>query len=218
MQTTTWAIRGASVALLGAVVASCTPQTTDASRDPVASVTITPTAAELGVGAAVPFQATVKDGSDNVLADRRVVWNSSDTTIAVVSDLGVVTARRAGSAQVAASAEGKYAIAVVTVVPPPAPPSPPAAPAPPGAPVASVAVIPSKVQLRVGETLRLQAVAYDHARAPLAGRSFTWVTSKPSVATVDAAGLVTAVGKGSATITATSGGRSGSSSVTVSRP
>ena len=47
------------------------------------------------------------------------------------------------------------------------------------------------------------------------GLQATWRSSSPSVASVDASGLVTAVGQGSATITAEVGGMSASTVITV---
>src|SRR5207249_4227688 len=50
---------------------------------------------------------------------------------------------------------------------------------------------------------------------PLSGRVVTWSSNNTSVATVDAGGLVTAGAVGSATITATSEGKSGTAGITV---
>ena len=52
----------------------------------------------------------------------------------------------------------------------------------------------------------------------LTGRVVTWGSSDPTVATVNANGLVTGVALGSATITATSEGKSGTSAITVYIP
>jgi len=49
----------------------------------------------------------------------------------------------------------------------------------------------------------------------LVGRAITWSSSDPTVATVLATGFVRAVGAGTATITATSEGHSGTAAVTV---
>src|SRR5207247_9313137 len=49
----------------------------------------------------------------------------------------------------------------------------------------------------------------------LTGRGVAWTSSNTAIATVSAAGLVTGVAAGSATITATSEGQSGTASVTV---
>src|SRR5207245_2647053 len=81
--------------------------------------------------------------------------------------------------------------------------------------VASVAVTPSPAGVQVGLTLQLTATPKDANGNPLSGRVITWASDNTSVATVDGNGLVTAVAVGSATITATSEGKSGTSVVTV---
>jgi alpha-tubulin suppressor-like RCC1 family protein len=84
--------------------------------------------------------------------------------------------------------------------------------------VASVAVTPSIATLvSVGETVQLTAGAQDASGDTLSGKTFTWSSSDASIATVSSSGLVTAVGNGSATITATTAGLSGSASLTVSQ-
>jgi len=92
-------------------------------------------------------------------------------------------------------------------------PSPPTA-SPPSA-AASVTISPADLTLLVGESRQLTAITRDQAGNPLEGRSVTWITSAPTVATVSAAGSVAGVGVGSATITATSEGKDGSSAVSV---
>src|SRR5919199_181680 len=111
--------RFAGIAVLAAVVGSCSGEPTGTVRAAVAALTISPATAEIGVGGTVPLQATVKDAGDNVLADRRVVWNSSDADVGTVSAGGVVTARRVGTAQMAAGWEANSAIAVISGLPTP---------------------------------------------------------------------------------------------------
>src|SRR5205085_527930 len=67
----------------------------------------------------------------------------------------------------------------------------------------------------VGGTAQLGATAQDSAGNPLSGRTVTWTSSDGGVARVNGSGLVTGVAAGTATITATSGGKSGSAAVTV---
>ena len=89
--------------------------------------------------------------------------------------------------------------------------TPPVAPAPGGAaPVATVLVtLPNRV-LALGQTTQATAAPADSFGNALAGRAVTWASSNPGVATVSPTGLVTAVTQGTATITATSGGVTGS--------
>lgn len=81
--------------------------------------------------------------------------------------------------------------------------------------VTSVAVSPTSLNLEVGQTGTLTAtVKPDNAT----NKTVTWTTSNDKVATVDNNGVVTAVGKGTATITAAAGGKTATCTVTVKEP
>jgi hypothetical protein len=67
----------------------------------------------------------------------------------------------------------------------------------------------------VGGTVTLAASPRDAAGAALTGRSVTWISTSPAVATVSASGMVTGVAPGSVTIDAISEGRSGTATITV---
>ena len=93
---------------------------------------------------------------------------------------------------------------------------PPPEPDPPRATV--VTVTPEAVLLvALDDTVRLSARVLDQSGLVMAAAAVTWAPIDPSVATVDGSGLVTAVGNGSATVTATSGAVSGSATVTVAQ-
>ena len=81
--------------------------------------------------------------------------------------------------------------------------------------VAIVTVSPAELTLPVGESQQLTATMRDQAGNQLDGRSVTWATTEATVATVSVTGLVAGVGPGSATVTATSEGKSGSVAVSV---
>src|SRR5205807_1927328 len=81
--------------------------------------------------------------------------------------------------------------------------------------IASVVVSPASATVPVGQTLQLTATPEDANGNPLSGRVGTWASGKTAVATVSGSGLVGGVAAGSAAITATSEGKSGSASVTV---
>ena len=82
-------------------------------------------------------------------------------------------------------------------------------------PVASVTVSPTTVSVTVGATTLLTATPKDSNGTPLTGRTVTWVSSNTAVATVSTSGLVAGVAAGSATITATSEGKNGTSVISV---
>ena len=94
--------------------------------------------------------------------------------------------------------------------------SPSAPPMPEPARPRTVTVSPATTELTVlGATVQLSAEVRDQNDRVMAGATVTWTSSANSVATVDAAGLVRAVGNGTATITASAGSASGSAAVTV---
>jgi uncharacterized protein YjdB len=171
----------------------------------VAAVSIAPVAGPLEVGGEVRLAVAVKDGKGNSLTDRTVVWSSSAPAIATVSAGGVVSARAPGTVTITASSEGKSGSLRLTVS------------APPPAAVASVTLAPEAPVILVGQTVQLVATVLDERRSRLE-RPIAWSSSDPAVARVDQQGLVTGVGKGSATIAAGANGKSASVRVTVNEP
>jgi uncharacterized protein YjdB len=83
------------------------------------------------------------------------------------------------------------------------------------APVATVVVSPASASIVAGATQQLTATTKDASNNVLTGRAVTWASSNTAAATVDANGLVTAVAVDTATITATSEGKVGKSTITV---
>ena len=83
-------------------------------------------------------------------------------------------------------------------------------------PVASVRVNLPSATIEIGDTGQLTATPEDATNRPLSGLSVTWSSDHPEVATVNSAGVVTAVAAGTANITATCEGRSASTVIQVS--
>ena len=92
-------------------------------------------------------------------------------------------------------------------------------PAPPPTAVATtVAVSPGSAALSaLAETARFTAEVRDQNGQVMAGTAVAWASSNASVASVDASGLATSAGNGTATITATAGSVSGTAAVTVAQ-
>src|SRR5438094_582144 len=166
----------------------------------VASVDVTPPSASVQAGQTVQLTATPKDANGAPLSGRTVTWSSSNTSVATVSNSGLVSGVTPGTATITATSEGKSGTSTITVPP---------------VPVASVEVTPATASVQAGQTVQLTATPRDANGAPLSGRTVTWSSSTTAVATVSNGGLVSGVTPGSATITATSEGKSGTSSVTV---
>ena len=79
--------------------------------------------------------------------------------------------------------------------------------------VKSISVSPSSATVAAGTTVRLTATA----NPPGSATTIIWSSSNNAVATVSS-GIVTGVAAGVATISASAGGKSGTSSITVSAP
>ncbi|MEO7965337.1 MAG: Ig-like domain-containing protein [Gemmatimonadaceae bacterium] len=166
----------------------------------VSSVAIAPTSAALLAGESLQLTAEVRDANGNPLPGRNVTWATSAPTVATVSSTGFIIAFSPGSATITATSEGKSATAQLTVS---------------AVPVANVTIIPGSATVAVHQTAQLVARVDDSTGAALNGRSVTWTSNAPNVATVDGDGIVTAVATGQARISATSEGKSGTSTITV---
>ena len=156
---------------------------------PVSSVTLAPSSQNVVVGSTVTFVATPRDASNNPLSGRMIVYGSSNDAVATISTSGVATGITPGTVTIGAISEGKNATASLTVIP---------------VPVASVDISPPLASTTVGSTVQFTATPRDAGSNALTGRIVTWTSSDQTKATVDNAGLVTAVAVGLPTITATS--------------
>jgi len=170
---------------------------------PVATVTVTPGSANVIVGQTTTLTATTKDALGNTLTGRSIAWSTANSAIATVSTAGVVTAVAPGGTTITATSEGKTGTASITV---------------PALAVGSVAVTPPTAALLVGQSAPLSATVKNVEGTVVTDRVVTWTTSNSNVATVSSSGMVSAVGAGTATITATSEGKSGTSVATVTLP
>jgi hypothetical protein len=85
-------------------------------------------------------------------------------------------------------------------------------------PVATVQLSPADDTVLVGETTQLSATLKDASGEILSGRTVTWISGSPAVASVNQTGLVTGVTDGTAIITATSENGTGSASILVFGP
>lgn len=80
---------------------------------------------------------------------------------------------------------------------------------------ASISVTPARVELAVGEQASIGAQVLDESGRVVSGATVAYTVDKPSIAFVSPSGVVTGVGAGSATVTATHGSLSATVPVTV---
>jgi len=81
----------------------------------VATVSVTPVIASIGIGTSQQLTATARDALGATLAGRPVVWSSADETIAFVSSSGLVVGFRLGTVRINATVEGVSGSTTVTV-------------------------------------------------------------------------------------------------------
>lgn len=178
------------------------PTPTDPVDPPVATtVNVSPATAQLAsIGATVQLTATVLDQRGQPMAGVSVTWGSSNAGVASVAANGTVTAVANGNASITAtsgSASGSANVTVEQVA-------------------VRVDVSPGTASLSsIGETVQFMAEAFDANGHAVTGVTFTWSSSNTSVATVDASGLVTSTGIGSAEIAAGAGGVRATADLTV---
>src|SRR4029077_10769174 len=133
--------------------------TVTVSNVPVASVTVSPSSANLQTGQTVQLTATARDASGNTLSGRAMTWTSTNASVATVNGSGLVTGAGAGSATITATSEGQSGTSSVTVT---------------FVPVASVTVAPAAASVQVGQTVQLTATPRDANGNALSGRAVTW--------------------------------------------
>ena len=166
----------------------------------VGAVAVSPAVATLVArGDTVRLTAEATDANGHAVAGAEFSWASGDTAVATVDSTGLVTAAGNGTATITATSGSVSGEALVTVM----------------QAAGSVVVSPAADTVALGDTLRLEAEAFDANGNAVAGAVFVWSSSDPSVAPVDAFGLVTGAAEGAATITATSGEAAGEALVTV---
>lgn len=159
---------------------------------------------ELKEGEEVTFTVTVspEDASNKV-----VTWSSSDDAVAKVDANGKVTAIKAGTATITATAadgSGKTVSVKITVKPE-------------VIKVSKINLDKASLSLEEGATAALVATVRP---GDATDKAVTWKSSNIAVATVDASGNVTAIAEGTATITVTASDGSGvkaSCKVTVAK-
>ena len=182
--------------------ATCTVTVNAAATVHVTGVSLDKTSLELTEDETARLTATVKpDDATN----KDVTWASSNNDVVTVDQNGNVKAVGAGTANITVTTvdQSKTATCEVTVT---------AA----TVSVTGVTLNKTSTSLYVGDTETLTATVEP---SDATNRAVTWTSSDSTVATVDQNGLVTALARGTAVITATTadGGKTASCTVTVSR-
>lgn len=159
-----------------------------------ARIEVTPATMALLSGDTVTLMATYFDTAGEIAPGVSFAWRTSDAAVASVDGGGVVTAMQPGQAMIYAEVDDVVSMAaVLTVV------------ADPDA-VARVVVTPETARIERGVVQAFTATAYNLDGAVLDGKAFTWTSSAPTVAAVDADGRAEALQPGTALIRAATEG------------
>jgi uncharacterized protein YjdB len=167
----------------------------------VAAVKVIPAADTVVQADTLRLAAMAADANGHAVNNAVFAWASNDTTIAVIDDSGLVTGVAPGHAMATATSAGVSGDAELVVA---------------AAVPAAITVSPDAVMLAaLGQTVQLSAEVLDQIGRAMADVFVSWSSSNPRVVSVDGAGLATAVGHGTATITATAGDVRGTAEITV---
>jgi hypothetical protein len=186
------------VAVAPAVMAQEAQPTAAASA--VKTVEISPAKAEAEVGKPMKFTAIAKDASGKTLDQKPSAWFAAPFDLAAAGEDGTVSFFQPGEVLVGALVGGKAGFTKVMVK---------------ATPVTRIDMDAIGKPIVVGGTAKMSATARASNGDPLSNAAVAWVSDNPSIATVDAAGVVMGVAPGRATLRATSGAGSGSISITV---
>lgn len=151
---------------------------------PVEKLTLSETMIQVREGLTHQLQATIQPEDASI---KKIIWTSSDTSIAKVNSFGVVTGIKEGVCTITATAAdgcGAFEKCEVTVLK--------------SILVTSITVNSQDTTMVVGDTKLVTA----RMKPVNTTETYTWVSSDDSIAKVSENGKVTAVGAGTATITA----------------
>ncbi len=169
----------------------------------LSSLTLTPASPSLTKGATQQLTVTgsFTDASTQNMTSA-VAWTVSPASVATVTNGGMITALANGTAIVTATSGSISGADTITVS---------------GASLVSISVSPANPSIFGGKTQQLTAMGNynDGSTQDLTGK-VSWTGAVPGVVSLSSTGLVTALGSGTATVTATSGSISGSDTITVS--
>ena len=167
-----------------------------------ARVDVTPAAASIDAGTTQQFAATVLDLHGEPLG-ASVTWASSSPVVATIDAGGLATGLATGTSTITASAGGVSGTATLDVR---------------SRVVASVSITPAAASAQPGQVKTFTATVRDGAGAVMTDQEVSWQVTGPALlgSTAGSSVDVTGLAPGTATITASAGGKSASAQLVVS--
>ncbi|HEX5870943.1 MAG TPA: Ig-like domain-containing protein, partial [Longimicrobium sp.] len=171
--------------------------------EPVAGLQVVGPGTEIVAGGTMQLTAIARTTAGTQIPGRTVTWTTSDTTLATVSDSGLVQTRRPGLVQIGAAVEGVTASYGLHIL----------------EPVASVQITGRPANpVVLGAFLQLNAVARSASGQVLTGRAVAWTSSDSTVARISPFGSVQTLSAGETVITLTVEGRTATFTLRVLEP
>ena len=166
----------------------------------VSTVEVTAPVKEAEVGEQVKISVVAKDSSGKVVNEEPSTYFAGPFDAAAADENGNIKLVGPGQVIAGAIVGGKPGFTTIIVRPPA---------------IKTIEVSSLKTPLAAGSVIQLEAITRMASGDPRTGVPLKWTSSDPRIATVDAAGVITGVSPGTATITATSGSANGTTTISV---
>ena len=196
-------VRGTAAVRVTYLGATGTPDTVFSVQVVVSRVAMdSPTLAFSRLGGRTRLNAIALDAHNAAVPNVVFAWSSSDPTVVMVNDTGLVTAVNEGVASITAEADGVVDSSNVSVT----------------QVAAAVRVGPELDTLRtVGRSIQFLALAFDSSNNVLLTARPHWTSSDTTVARVDSVGRATATGAGTGRIIARVGAAADTATLVVAQ-
>jgi len=167
----------------------------------LSGITIIPANPACVTGSAVALSATgIYSSGATEDSTASVTWASSSSSIAAINAKGMVTCVSSGTSTITASSGNTIASTSLSVTPP----------------IASIAIGPLNPSLLIGGTQQFTAAAtYKDGTTSDVTNTVQWASAAPQMASIGLTGALTALATGTTRISASSGGITASTNLTV---
>ncbi|HEX8140179.1 MAG TPA: Calx-beta domain-containing protein [Pyrinomonadaceae bacterium] len=173
----------------------------------IARIEVTPPSASIFVGQRQQFTATAYDASGAPVSGVLFVWQTSNAAVVTVDQAGQAMGQSEGTAEIRAFARGVQSAPAQVAV------------SPVERVLTRIEVTPPTASAPASGTQQFTARALDQFDNQINGVTFTWSSSDPNIATIDAVtGLATAASPGTVTISASAQNVTGTAVFNVTAP
>lgn len=138
------------------------------------SILVTPSQPSVLAGGTQQFSAVGKDQYGNEMSGISFTWSTANPGTATVTAAGLATGAAPGTTAINASAQGVLGNGSLLTVLKPA------------SLLTSMVATPAAASVQAGNTVQFTVVGFDQFDTPMAGITFSWTSSDPTIASVNA--------------------------------